>query len=69
MRAKVNVADSLAAVSDYFSPKIVGYVNDLKIEVVKFRGDFVWHSHPDTDDFFFVLDGQLTVQLEGETLS
>jgi hypothetical protein len=39
MRAKVNVADSLAAVSDYFSPKIVGYVNDLKIEVVKIRGD------------------------------
>ena len=31
--------------------------------VAKVRGEFVWHSHPDTDDFFLVLDGRLTIQL------
>jgi mannose-6-phosphate isomerase-like protein (cupin superfamily) len=36
----------------------------MKVEVVKVRGEFVWHAHPDTDDFFLVLDGELTIQLE-----
>ena len=63
MTDKVNLADKLAAVSGYFSPKIVGQLNDLKLEVVKARGEFVWHTHPDTDDFFLVLDGRLTIQL------
>ena len=64
MRDKVNVAEKLAGVTEYFSPKIVAYLNDLKVEVVKVRGEFVWHSHPDTDDFFLVLDGRLTIELE-----
>jgi mannose-6-phosphate isomerase-like protein (cupin superfamily) len=60
---KVNLAEKLAAVDAHFSPKIVGQLNDLKLEVVKARGEFVWHTHPDTDDFFLVLDGRLTIQL------
>lgn len=64
MRDKVNLAEKLALVTDYFSPRIVGYLNEMKIEVVRVRGEFVWHSHPDTDDFFLVLDGELTIQLE-----
>jgi len=64
MGDKVNIAEMLAGVTEYFSPKIVAYLNDLKVEVVKVRGEFVWHSHPDTDDFFLVLDGRLTIELE-----
>jgi mannose-6-phosphate isomerase-like protein (cupin superfamily) len=60
---KVNLADKLALVDGYFLPGIIGYFNDCKIQVAKIRGDFVWHSHPDTDDFFLVLKGRLTIQL------
>ena len=63
MADKVNLADKLAGFSEHFSPKIVADLNDYKIEVVKAKGEFVWHSHPDTDDFFLVLAGNLTIQL------
>jgi mannose-6-phosphate isomerase-like protein (cupin superfamily) len=64
MRDKVDLAEKLAAVTEPFSPKIVASLNELKVQVVKVRGEFVWHAHPDTDDFFLVLDGELTIQLE-----
>jgi hypothetical protein len=61
--AKVNLAAKLASFSEHFSPKIVAELNDYKIAVVKAKGEFVWHTHPDTDDFFLVLSGHLTIQL------
>jgi mannose-6-phosphate isomerase-like protein (cupin superfamily) len=63
MDDKVNLADKLALLEQPFSPGIVGYINDYKLQVVKVKGEFVWHSHPETDDFFLVLDGRLTIQL------
>lgn len=59
----VRLAEKLASFSDHWSPKIVGSLNDLDIMVVKAKGAFVWHSHPDTDDFFLVLKGRLTIRL------
>ncbi|MQA75075.1 MAG: cupin domain-containing protein [Solirubrobacterales bacterium] len=63
MQEKVNLAERLASFDEAFKPKIVGELNDYKLVVVKARGEFVWHSHPDTDDFFLVLSGRLTIQL------
>ena len=63
MDDKVNLAEKLASFDEHYSPRIVGHLNDLKLEVVKAKGEFVWHSHPDTDDFFLVLAGRLTIQL------
>jgi mannose-6-phosphate isomerase-like protein (cupin superfamily) len=60
---KVNLAAKLASFNEHFSPKLVAELNDYKIEVVKAKGEFVWHTHPDTDDFFLALSGQLTIQL------
>jgi mannose-6-phosphate isomerase-like protein (cupin superfamily) len=59
----VNLAEKLASFDEYFAPRIVGYLNDYKLQVVKVRGEFVWHSHPETDDFFLVLKGRVTIQL------
>jgi len=59
----VNLESCLASFSEHFSPRIVARLNDYKIQVVKARGEFVWHSHADTDDFFLVLKGRLTIQL------
>ncbi|MGZ4417188.1 MAG: cupin domain-containing protein [Gaiellaceae bacterium] len=60
---KVNLADKLALLDAYYSPGIVGYMNDYKLAVVKLKGEFVWHKHDDTDDFFLVLRGRMTIQL------
>jgi len=63
MDDKVNLAEKLALLEKPFSPGIVGYMNDHKLAVVRAKGEFVWHSHADTDDFFLVLRGRLTIQL------
>jgi mannose-6-phosphate isomerase-like protein (cupin superfamily) len=60
---KVNLAEKLASFDEIFSPRIVGYYNDTKIQVAKTRGEFVWHSHAETDDLFLVLKGSLRVEL------
>jgi mannose-6-phosphate isomerase-like protein (cupin superfamily) len=63
MPDKVNLAKKLALLEAPFQPGIVGYLNDYKLAVAKVQGEFVWHSHPETDDFFLVLEGRLTIQL------
>jgi mannose-6-phosphate isomerase-like protein (cupin superfamily) len=60
---KVNLAEKLEAIDEVFAPRIVGYMNDYKLQLAKVRGEFVWHTHPETDDLFVVLKGRLTVQL------
>lgn len=64
---KVNLSDKLSQFDELWSPKTVADLNDYKVEIVKAKGDFVWHRHEDTDDFFLVLQGRLTIQLrEGD---
>jgi mannose-6-phosphate isomerase-like protein (cupin superfamily) len=63
METKVNLAEKLALLDAPFQPGIVGTLNDYKLAVVKVDGEFVWHTHADTDDFFLVLSGRLTIQL------
>jgi mannose-6-phosphate isomerase-like protein (cupin superfamily) len=60
---KVDLAAALATFAEPWSPRIVGSYNGNKIFLAKAKGEFVWHSHPDTDDLFLVLDGRLTIQL------
>ena len=59
----VNLGDKLALFSEHWSPKVVARLNDYEIKVVKVQGEFVWHSHEDTDELFLVIDGRLTIQL------
>lgn len=63
MNDKVDLAEKVRQLQGPFSPGIVGYLNDYKLEVVRAHGEFVWHRHDDTDDFFLVLHGRLTIQL------
>lgn len=63
MDDKVNLAEKFGLLDKPYSPGIVGYLNDYKLQVVKVQGPFVWHSHEDTDDFFLVLRGRLTIHL------
>jgi mannose-6-phosphate isomerase-like protein (cupin superfamily) len=61
--SKVNLVEAFDLFDEQWSPKIVGYLNDYKLQLVKVQGEFVWHSHPETDDFFLVVRGRLTIQL------
>lgn len=62
MRA-VNLAAKLATFSEHWQPRTIARFNAHDIMVVKARGEFVWHKHDDTDDFFLVLKGRLTIEL------
>ena len=59
----INIASKLGLVSEHWSPKIVASFNGHDVMVVKLKGEFVWHSHADTDDFFYVVKGNLTLRL------
>jgi mannose-6-phosphate isomerase-like protein (cupin superfamily) len=65
---KVNLAAKLHQVHDHWKPRTVGRLNDHDLMVVKVQGEFVWHTHDDTDDFFLVLDGELEVRLRDRTV-
>ncbi len=60
---KVNLAEKLALLEKPYAPAIVGRMNDYKLQIVKARGPFVWHKHDETDDFFLVIRGRLTIHL------
>ena len=59
----INLAQKLAQFSEYWAPRTVAQLNDYDVMVVKVQGEFVWHAHADTDDFFLVLKGRLTIRL------
>ena len=64
MPKAVNLAQKLALFDERWSPKIVAHFNSHEVMVVKLEGEFPWHSHPETDDFFLVLDGRIRVETE-----
>lgn len=59
----IHLADKLAAFEGFWQPRVVGQFNGHDLMVVKVRGEFVWHRHADTDDFFLVLKGHVTIRL------
>ena len=61
--AVVKLAEKLAALDEQWSPRIVARLNDYEFKVVKVQGEFVWHSHADTDEAFLVLAGELRIEL------
>src|SRR6476620_10126838 len=63
MAPVVDLRDKLSLFSEHWSPKVVATMNDYEVKVVKVKGEFVWHSHADTDELFLVVHGALTVQL------
>ena len=61
----LNFAAELAHVTEHWTPRIVGQVNDQYIKVAKLLGELVWHDHADEDEMFLVVYGRLVIQLEG----
>lgn len=67
MLSKTRISEKLALINEHWAPKIVGKVGDFQVKLAKFQGEFVWHSHPNEDEMFFVLEGEFTMRLrDGE---
>ncbi|MDQ4005808.1 MAG: cupin domain-containing protein [Actinomycetota bacterium] len=60
---KVNLEDGLSRFDDRWRPKIVAELNDYKVQLVKIEGEWVWHTHDDTDELFLVIHGRLSMQM------
>jgi len=69
LTASINLSQKFSSFSDLWSPKVVATFNDNDIMVVRVKNDFVWHSHPDTDDFFLVIEGELDIELRDRTVN
>ena len=63
----MNVREQLNDIEDFFSPKIIGEVNDVYVKVAKIKGDDCpWHNHRDEDELFYILEGSLRFEIENE---
>ena len=60
----INLEKKFKKFSDYWSPKVIGEMNDYQFKVAKVQGEFIWHQHLDTDETFFVIQGQLTIEFK-----
>jgi mannose-6-phosphate isomerase-like protein (cupin superfamily) len=59
----INLAEKLAMFTEHWQPRTIGEFNGHDLMVVKVKGEFVWHKHDDTDDFWLVLKGRITLQM------
>lgn len=66
---KVNLENKFSLFSEYWSPKIVGDLNDSHIKLAKFKGEFVWHKHDNEDELFFVIKGNLLIKFRDHEIS
>ncbi len=67
--ASISFSEKFAKFSEHWSPKNIAQMNDYHFKLVKIQGDFVWHSHAETDEVFIVVEGEMTIQLrDGEVV-
>jgi mannose-6-phosphate isomerase-like protein (cupin superfamily) len=64
MNGVLNFRTELEQVADYWSPRVVGRVNDQYVKVAKLKGEFVWHKHDNEDELFFIVKGSLVIQYQ-----
>ncbi|MFE2583713.1 cupin domain-containing protein [Streptomyces sp. NPDC059378] len=62
-RAAVNLAHKLSLFDELWAQKKIADLNDYEVKLAKLKGEFVWHTHEDTDELFLVISGRLTIQL------
>ncbi len=65
---KINLAEKLQLFNEYWSPKIIGEINDSYVKVAKFKGEFTWHVHDNEDEMFYVVKGILTVKFKDKDI-
>lgn len=66
---KFSPLEKLEGIEEYWSPKIAAEFNGQQMRLAKLKGEFVWHSHEHEDEVFFVLDGELKIELRDRTVN
>lgn len=66
---KVNIDQKLSLFHDYFNPRIAGELNGQHVKLVKFKGEFIWHSHEHEDEMFYVLKGSFDMHLRDKVIT
>ena len=67
MVQKINLEDKFERFADHWAPRIVARYNNNEVRLVKVEGEFIWHSHDDTDELFLILDGVLEMEFRDRT--
>jgi mannose-6-phosphate isomerase-like protein (cupin superfamily) len=57
----INLVEKIGLLGEQWSPRVVAELNDYQFKVVRIEGDFIWHDHPETDEAFLVLEGELRI--------
>ena len=65
---KITLKNKMELFNDYWSPKIVGDLNDSYIKLAKFKGEFCWHKHDNEDELFFIVKGKLLIKLRDQDI-
>ena len=64
----INLTNKFSLITEHWDPKVIAQLNDYHIKIARIQGEFVWHSHPETDEVFFVIEGSLVIQLRDNDL-
>jgi len=64
----INLRDKLARFAEHWSPRVIAEMNDYQFKLVKLQGEFVWHTHAETDEVFIVLDGAMVLQFRDKSV-
>lgn len=65
---KINLAEKFKLFNEYWSPRIIGEVNDSYVKIAKFKGEFTWHVHENEDEMFYVVQGALTIRFRDQDI-
>ena len=65
---KINLEEKFSLFNEYWSPRIIGEVNDSYVKIAKFKGEFTWHVHDNEDEMFYVIKGTLTIKFRGKDI-
>ena len=65
----INLRRKLSLFTEQWQPKVIAEMNDYQFKLVRLEGDFIWHDHPDTDETFFVLEGEVRIDFEDGAVS
>ncbi len=69
MDSTINLKQKLSLFNDQWTPKIIGELNGQQVKLAKLQGEFVWHSHEQEDELFYVIKGQLIIELMEKTIT
>ncbi|MFV8281511.1 cupin domain-containing protein [Christiangramia marina] len=66
---KVNIQEKLNQFQDHWNPRIVGELNGQQVKLAKLKGEFIWHTHDEEDELFWVISGMLTIEFRDSSVT